>query len=51
MVGSVVSESRFYMWRTLFAVAHADNVVADEEVEFMAHILEDVEFSDHQTEG
>lgn len=44
-----VNDSRFYMWRTLFAVAHADNVVTDEEIEFMAHILEDVDFSDEQT--
>lgn len=44
-----VSESRFYMWRTLFSVAHADNVVTDEEIEFMAHILEDINFSDEQT--
>lgn len=44
-----VSESRFYMWRTLFSVAHADNIVTDEEIEFMAHILEDINFSDEQT--
>lgn len=45
-----VNQSQFYMWRTLFAVAHADNIVTDEEIEFMAHILEDVQFSDEQTE-
>ncbi len=44
-----VSKSQFYMWRTLFAVAHADNVVTDEEIEFMAHILNDIDFSDAQT--
>ncbi len=44
-----VSESRFYMWRTLFSVAHADNVVTDEEIAFMAHILEDINFTDEQT--
>ena len=44
-----MSESRFYMWRTLFAIAHADNVVTDEEIEFMAHILEDIDFTDQQT--
>lgn len=48
-MGQGVSESRFYMWRTLFAVAHADNVVTDEEIEFMAHVLEDIDFSDQQT--
>lgn len=44
-----VSESQFYMWRTLFAVAHADDIVTKEEVEFMAHVLEDVDFTDEQT--
>ncbi len=43
-----VSDSQFYMWRTLFAVAHADDVVTDEEVRFMAEALEDVPFSDEQ---
>ena len=47
---SSVNQSQFYMWRTLFAVAHADNVVTKEEVEFMAHILEDIDFSEEQTE-
>lgn len=37
------------MWRTLFAVAHADEVVTKEEVEFMAQILEDIDFTDEQT--
>lgn len=45
-----ISDSRFYMWRTLFAVAHADDIVTDEEVEFMAHVLEDVDFTDEQTD-
>ena len=44
-----VSDSRFFMWRTLFAVAHADNIVTSEEIEFMAHVLEDINFSDYQT--
>ena len=43
-----VTDSQFYMWRTLFAVAHADDVVTDEEVRFMAEALEDVPFSDDQ---
>ncbi len=42
-------ESEFYIWRTLFAVAHADNVVTPEEITFMAQILEDVNFSPEQT--
>ena len=48
MTGSV-NESQFYMWRTLFAVAHADNVVTDEEIKFMAEILEEVQFTEEQT--
>jgi len=45
-----VTESQFYMWRTLFAVAHADNVVTDEEISFMAHVIDDVNFTPEQTE-
>ncbi len=44
-----VNNSQFHMWRTLFSVAHADGIVTDEEVKFMAHILEDINFSDEQT--
>ena len=44
-----VNDSQFYMWRTLFSVAHADDVVTDEEVQFMAYILEDINFSEEQT--
>ncbi len=43
-----VSDSQFYMWRTLFAIAHADHVVTDEEVRFMADAMEDVSFSTAQ---
>ena len=43
-----LTESQFYMWRTLFAIAHADDVVTDEEVRFMAEAMEDVPFSDEQ---
>lgn len=45
-----VNDSAFYMWRTLVAVAHADNIVTDEEIEFIARVMEDVDFSDAQTE-
>lgn len=44
-----ISQSQFFMWRTLFAVAHADNIVTDEEIAFMAHVLEDIDFSEEQT--
>lgn len=43
-----LTESQFYMWRTLFALAHVDGVVRGEEVRFMAETLEDVPFSDIQ---
>lgn len=45
-----VSDSKFYMWRTLFAIAHADDVVTDEELRFMTEAIEDVGFSPVQKE-
>jgi hypothetical protein len=45
---SKVSDSEFYMWRTLFALAHADEVVTNEEIRFMAEALEDIPFSPEQ---
>ena len=50
-MAGAVSKSEFCMWRTLFAVAHADNVVTNEEISFMAQILDDVQFTDEQTEA
>jgi len=47
-MAEALNDSQFYMWRTLFAVAHADHVVTDEEVRFMAEAMEDVPFSDEQ---
>lgn len=44
-----VTESEFYMWRALFALAHADNVVSEQEIRFMSEIMEDVSFSEEQT--
>lgn len=43
-----VDESQFNMWRTLFAMTHADDVVTDEEVRFMMEALEDLPFSKEQ---
>lgn len=43
-----VTDSQFYMWRTVFAIVHADQKVTDEEVRFMAEILEDMPFSEAQ---
>ncbi len=43
-----VTDSEFYMWRSLFALVHVDYRVTDEEVRFMAEALEDVPFSNEQ---
>ncbi len=43
-----VSESRFYMWRAIFAMAHADGVVTEEESDFLNEYLSNVSFSDQQ---
>jgi uncharacterized membrane protein YebE (DUF533 family) len=43
-----LTDSQFYMWRTLFALSHADGVVSNEEVRFMVEALEDIPFSDEQ---
>ncbi len=43
-----VTESRFNMWRAVFAMAHADGIVTDEEAEFMDEYLNNVDFTDEQ---
>lgn len=43
-----ITDSEFYMWRTVFALVHADNVVSKEEVRYMAEVMEDVPFSESQ---
>jgi hypothetical protein len=43
-----VSESEFYMWRSVFAIAHADGVISDMEVQFMHDVLDKYPFSDFQ---
>ncbi len=43
-----VSESRFYMWRAIFAMAHADHVVTEDEREFMQQALSTIPFSPSQ---
>lgn len=47
-MGSTISDSKFNMWRALFALVHADGVTTKEEVNFMAEVMEDVAFSDEQ---
>ncbi|MCD8496606.1 MAG: TerB family tellurite resistance protein [Alphaproteobacteria bacterium] len=43
-----VTDSQFAMWRTLFALAHVDRFVSNDELRFMAEALEDIPFSDDQ---
>ncbi len=46
--GKGVSEGRFYMWRAVFAMAHADDVVTSEERKYLQGILATEPFSDEQ---
>ncbi|MDB5491109.1 MAG: hypothetical protein JWO78_958 [Micavibrio sp.] len=50
MMSGKMSESRFFMWRALFAIAHADEVVTAEERSFMNKALETEPFSEAQRE-
>jgi hypothetical protein len=43
-----LNESQFYMWRTLFALVHADQVVTDEERKFMEGALDKLTLTDYQ---
>ena len=43
-----LNESRFNMWRAVFAMAHTDHVVTQEEKDFMRNYLLNVPFSDEQ---
>ena len=43
-----VSESRFYMWRAIFAMAHADGVLDKKEEAFIDKYLSAVPFDVHQ---
>lgn len=48
MSGKTVTDSQFAMWRTLFALAHVDRHVSNDELRFMAEALEDIPFSEKQ---
>jgi uncharacterized membrane protein YebE (DUF533 family) len=48
MSAKKITDSQFYMWRTLFAMAHADGVVTNEEIRFMVEAMEDIPFNDDQ---
>ena len=43
-----ISESRFYMWRAIFAIAHADGIVTVEETDFLSQCLDRDNFSPGQ---
>ncbi|MCB9991133.1 MAG: TerB family tellurite resistance protein [Rhodospirillales bacterium] len=43
-----VTESQFYMWRAIFALAHADHEVTTEERKFMYGVLNNENFSNKQ---
>lgn len=40
--------SRFNMWRAVFAMAHADHKVTEEEKDFIRHYIENIPFSEDQ---
>lgn len=44
----LIDESRFNMWRALFAMAHADHVVSAEEKAFLYRILAEEPFTPRQ---
>lgn len=50
MTDKGLSTSRFYMWRALFALAHADGVVSEQEMDFLNKNTEDLRLSSAQRE-
>ena len=43
-----VTNSRFYMWRGVVAMAHADGVVTPQELNFINDYVRDIDFSQEQ---
>lgn len=43
-----VTASRFYMWRAIVAMAHADGVVTPHEIDFLREQMKDISFSEGQ---
>lgn len=43
-----LTRSRFYMWRTVFALAHADNLITSEERQYLENVLKREPFSEYQ---
>lgn len=48
MAEQALSESRFYMWRAVFALAHTDGQVSADEIAFAHSYLENAPFSAEQ---
>ncbi len=44
----MVTESQFYMWRAVFAMAHVDGRIRQPERDLMLEILNEFDFSTHQ---
>lgn len=51
MTNQSLSESRFYMWRAVFAIAHTDGRVTPEEITFARNYLQNVPFLPEQKEA
>ncbi|MCB1529907.1 MAG: TerB family tellurite resistance protein [Rhodospirillales bacterium] len=47
-MGEGLSNSRFYMWRAVVAMAHADGVVTPQEIHFLQDSVKDIEMSEGQ---
>jgi len=47
-MSELVTDSRFYMWRAIVAMAHADGVVTPHEISFIHEYAQDVSFSKEQ---
>ncbi len=47
MLGQI-TDSRFYMWRAVFAMAHADGKVTQEEIDFIEGYLDKIAFTEQQ---
>lgn len=45
-----ISASRFYMWRAVVAMAHADDIVTPHEVHFLQESMKDVDLNAAQME-
>ncbi|MCD8496607.1 MAG: TerB family tellurite resistance protein [Alphaproteobacteria bacterium] len=48
MTNQALSDSRFYMWRAVFAIAHTDGRVSPEEIEFARNYIQNVPFTAEQ---